>query len=154
MRSAGGPKNVCSVLTLKADRYGKGQLRPINAMTKNSQQYLPLGDLVLPQVDYDQAMIDEVISRFDFQRVQIVMNAVGWTYFGETEAPSVETLRAKARDLLEAVIEECEEGFELQSGGFRASWHPDDSILLTFVVASGHATKGDVIPLPEPTAAR
>jgi hypothetical protein len=123
-------------------------------MTNNSQQYLPLGDLVLPRVDYNRAMIDEVISRFDFQRVQTVMNAVGWTYFGEPEAPPIETLRAKARELLEGVTEENEEGFELQSGGFRASWYPDDSILLTFVVASGHASKGDVIPLPEPTVAR
>lgn len=123
-------------------------------MTNESQQYLPLGDLVLPRVDFNQAMIDEVINRFDFQRVQTVMNAVGWTYFGEPEAPSIETLSAKARDLLEAVIEEKEEGVELQSGGFRATWYPDDSILLTFVVASGHACKGDVIPLPEPSAAR
>ncbi len=154
LRSERGPQKVCSVPTLKTDRYGKGQLRPIHAMKNNSQQYLPLGDLVRPRVDFNQAMIDEVISRFDFQRVQTVMDAVGWTYFGESEAPSIQTLRANARELLEAVIEEKEEGFESQSGGFRASWYPDDSILLTFVVASGHACKGDVIPLPEPSAGR
>ena len=123
-------------------------------MKKDDQQYLPLGDLVLPRVDSNQEMIDEVINHFDFERVRTVMSAVGWTYFGEPEAPSIEMLQAKARDLLDAVTEEKEEGVELQSGGFRASWYPDDSILLTFVVVSGHAIKRDAVRLPEPTAAR
>ena len=123
-------------------------------MKKDDQQYLPLGDLVLPRVDSNQEMIDEVITRFDFLRVQTAMRALGWSYFGEPEAPSVEMLQAKARDLLEAATEEKEEGFELQSGGFRASWYPDGSILLTFVVASGHASMRDAVRLPELTAAR
>ena len=148
------PKIVCPFPPLKADRNGKGQLRPIKAVKKDDQQYLPLGDLVLPRVDSNQEMIDEVINQFDFLRVQTAMQAVGWSYYEESEAPSIETLQAKARGLLEAVTEEKEKGVELQSGGFRASWYPGDSILLTFVVVSGHAIRRDAARLPKPIAAR
>lgn len=123
-------------------------------MKKDDQQYLPLGDLVLPRVDADQEMIDEVINHFDFLRVQTAMQALGWSYFEESEAPSIETLQTKARYLLEAVTEKKEKGVELQSGGFRASWYPGGSILLTFVVVSGHARRRDGVRLPEVTAAR
>ena len=69
------------------------------------------------------------------------MRAIGRTYFGEPEARSIEILQAKARFLLEEVILESEEGLERQRGGFRASWHLNEEILLTFVVASAYARK-------------
>lgn len=62
-------------------------------------------------------MIDEVINRFDFPRVRTAVQSLGWAYGGETEAPSIKRLQAKARALLEEVVP-------------------------TFVLASGHATKG------------
>lgn len=116
-------------------------LRIENTMTNDTQQFLPLGDAFLPQIKSDQDWIEEVLSGFDFPKVQAAMRAMGWSYFGEPDAPSIEALQAKARSLLEEVIMESEEGIEHQSGGFRASWYPSDAILLTFVAASASACK-------------
>ncbi|MBI3870011.1 MAG: hypothetical protein HY299_15920 [Verrucomicrobia bacterium] len=38
-------------------------------------------------------MIDEVINRFDFPRVQTAMQSLGWSYGGESEDLSTEILR-------------------------------------------------------------
>lgn len=103
-------------------------------MTNDCQPYLPLGDVVLPQPDPTPQLVEEVMNRFDFQRVQTAMRALGWTYVGETESPTVETLRATARHLLESVALEKEAFVEHQFGGFRACWCPDGTVALTFVV--------------------
>ena len=55
-------------------------------MTANSQPYLPLGDIVLPQPDPTPQLVDEVMNRFGFERVQTAMRALGWTYYNETES--------------------------------------------------------------------
>jgi len=105
-------------------------------MTANSQPYLPLGDIVLLQPDPTPQLVDEVMNRFGFERVQTAMRALGWTYYNETESPSLETLRTTARRLLDTVAEEKEAFVEHQSGGFRACWYPTGTITLTFVLES------------------
>ena len=108
-------------------------------MTANSQPYLPLGDIVLPQPDPTPQLVDEVMNRFGFERVQTAMRALGWTYYNEAESPSLETLRATAHRLLDTVAKEKEAFVELQSGGFRACWYPTGTITLTFVLESEYS---------------
>jgi len=45
-------------------------------MTNDCQPYLPLGDVVLPQPDPTPQLIEELMNRFDFQRVQTAMRAL------------------------------------------------------------------------------
>ena len=80
------------------------------------------------------------MKRINFERIQTAMNAVGWTYWSESEAPSIDSLRAMARRLLETVAEEKQDGVELHCGGFRASWYLPNNLVLTFVLESGHAS--------------
>lgn len=108
-------------------------------MTANCQPYLPLGDLVLPQPDPTPQLVGDVMNRFGFERVQTAMRALGWTYYDETESPSLETLRATARRLLDTVTEEKEPFVEHQSGGFRACWYPTGTATLTFVLESEYS---------------
>ena len=128
--------------------FGEGDYAPREAMKIESQQLLPLGDVLLPKVDASKQLIDEVVNRFDFQSVQTAMKALGWTYFNEVEVPSLETLRTKARELLEGAAMENEDGVEHQSGGFRATWYSPGTVVLSFVVAFGHATKVQTVRLP------
>ena len=109
-------------------------------MTDNCQPYLPLGDAVLPLPDPTPELVEQAMKRINFERIQTAMQAVGWTYWSESEAPSIETLRAKARGLLETVADEKQDGVELHSGGFRASWYFPNTLVLTFVLESGHAS--------------
>lgn len=109
-------------------------------MTDICQPYLPLGDVVLPIPDPTPELLDQVMQRFDFERVRTAMRALGWTYWGEAETPSLETLRAMARGLLETVADEKRDGVEIRSGGFRASWYYPNTLVLTFVLESGHAS--------------
>ncbi len=123
-------------------------------MPNDCQPYLPLGDVVLPQPDPTPQLVEEVMNRFDFQRVQTAMRALGWTYYNETESPSLETLRTTARRLLDTVAEEKESFVEHQSGGFRACWYPSSTVTLTFVVESGYSRNTPGARLPDHTAAR
>ena len=127
---------------------------PHNIMTNNCQPYLPLGDVVLPQPDPTPQLVEEVMNRFDFLRVQTAMRALGWTYFNETESPNLDTLRATARQLLDRVAEEKEAFVEHQIGGFRACWFPAGTVALTFVVESEYSRTKTGARLPDDTAAR
>ena len=109
-------------------------------MTDICQPYLPLGDVVLPLPDPTPELVEQAMKRINFERIQTAMQAVGWNYWGESEAPSIETLRAKARGLLETVAEEKRDGVEIQSGGFRASWYSPNTLVLSFVLESGDAS--------------
>ncbi len=123
-------------------------------MTNDCQPYLPLGDVVLPQPDPTPQLVEEVMNRFDFQRVQTAMRALGWTYFSETESPTLEALRATARHLLETVAQEKNAFVEHQIGGFRACWYPAGTVALTFVVVSEYSRTKTGARLPDHTAAR
>lgn len=129
-------------------------MTPIYTMTDNRQPYLPLGDIVLPQVDPTPQLVNEVMNCFGFERVQTAMPALGWTYFDETESPSLETLRATARGLLNTVAEEKEPFVEHQTGGFRACWYPTGTVTLTFVLEFGYSRKKSGARLLDRTAVR
>lgn len=74
--------------------------------------------------DDRQAMIDEIIDRFNFERVHIAMKALDWgwcTTEGNGYAvPTIAKLKAMARHLLRESIKSkvC------ASGGLEARYHP------------------------------
>jgi len=74
--------------------------------------------------DDRETMIDEIIERFNFERVHIAMNALDWqwcTTKGNGHAvPTLVELKAMARHLLRESINSkvC------ASGGFEARYHP------------------------------
>jgi hypothetical protein len=75
-------------------------------------------------MDDRQAMIDEIIDRFNFERVHIAMKALDWHWCdlaGNGHAvPTIAKLKAMARHLLREAINSkvC------ASGGFEAKYHP------------------------------
>ena len=81
-----------------------------------------------------------VLDSFDFERVHTAMAALGWTYTGEVKTPAIPRLRATAGQLLESAAIERNDGAEFQCGGFRASWHAGNSVVLRFEIASACAT--------------
>ena len=141
MRRVEGVRNFLSGFARGKELHGqRGNHALIKTMTDICQPYLPLGDVVLPLPDPTRELVEQAMKRINFERIQTAMQAVGWTYWSESEAPSIETLRAKARGLLETVAEEKQDGVELHCGGFRASWYYPNTLVLTFVLESGHAS--------------
>lgn len=73
-----------------------------------------------------ESMIDEIIGKFNFERVHIAMSALDWqwaTTEGDGYAiPTLPRLKAMARHLLRECI--CEE--QVSCGGFVATYHPKD----------------------------
>ena len=71
------------------------------------------------------SLIDEVIDKFNFERVHITMTALDWqwqtTRNDGMELPSVARLKAMARHLLTEATTEKTVG----SGGFQAEYHLD-----------------------------
>jgi hypothetical protein len=73
-----------------------------------------------------ESMIDEIIGKFNFERVHIAMSALDWQW-ATTEGngyavPTLPRLKAMARVLLRECIDEKQVG----SGGFVATYHPKD----------------------------
>lgn len=81
---------------------------------------------MVKKLSVDQiALIDEVIDKFNFERVHVTMTALDWqwqtTRNDGMELPSVARLKAMARYLLtEATTEKI-----VGSGGFQAEYHLD-----------------------------
>lgn len=107
-------------------------------MNTISQQFLALGEEFIPRYKTSEEVIEEVMAGFDFEKVLVVMKALRWGYRGNPE-PHIDALREAARTVLQTTLEEREEGVEHQMGGFSASWHPGDGVLLCFKVTSSFA---------------
>jgi len=75
-----------------------------------------------------ESMIDEIIGKFNFERVHIAMSALDWQW-ATTEGngyavPTLTKLKAMARVLLR----ECIDDKQVGSGGFVATYHPKDEL--------------------------
>jgi hypothetical protein len=74
--------------------------------------------------DDRESMIDEVIDKFNFEKVHIAMSALDWQWLTPNndghEVPSIARLKAMARHLLRSSINNK----VTASGGFQASYHP------------------------------
>lgn len=93
-------------------------------------------------MDNRQALIKDVIDRFDFAKVHVVMTAVDWrwqTTAGDGyEVPTITRLKAMATYLLNETIKS---GQVTGSGGLEASYHPkvddeDECVELKFIFES------------------
>ncbi len=78
-------------------------------------------------MDKHKAMIDEIIDKFNFEKVFIAMTALDWrwqTTSGDGYAvPTLQRLKAMARHLLQESIKETVVG----SGGFEAKYYSKDN---------------------------
>ena len=85
--------------------------------------------------------IDYIISKFNFERVHVVMTAIDWRWAAmgnlvPTEVPSVARLKQSARTTLELAFNEKT---TIGTGGFYAVYHPptsdsDEILELRFVL--------------------
>lgn len=61
--------------------------------------------------------IENVLAGFDFQKVYAYVRMVGWVYHDSPDTPTIKTLEATARYLLESVAKNQSWA---ETGGFRA----------------------------------
>lgn len=83
-----------------------------------------------------QEIIDEIIDKFDFNRVHDVMKYMNWEWHGEG-VPSIEKLKNKALYLLQEVY--ITEQYSIQTGGLEACYtniDGEDCFELKFVLTS------------------
>lgn len=78
-------------------------------------------------IDDRNAMIEEIIEKFNFEKVLIAMTALDWQWQATAgngyALPTLQRLKAMARFLLnESIKETC-----VGSGGFEAKYHPKDN---------------------------
>jgi len=75
-----------------------------------------------------ESMIDEIIDKFNFERVHIAMSALDWQWSTTAgngyEIPTLPRLKAMARVLLRECITEKQVG----TGGFVATYYPKDEL--------------------------
>ncbi len=75
-------------------------------------------------IDDRNAMIEEIIEKFNFEKVLIAMTALDWQWQATdnnvNSVPTLARLKAMARHLLRESINEKVVG----SGGFEAKYHP------------------------------
>ena len=70
--------------------------------------------------------IPYIFERFDFEKVQKVMEFLEWRWADEMGVPSIVSLKTTARDLLEGCVDEFERlgcpahGMSYATGGFEA----------------------------------
>ena len=112
-----------------------------------------------PKVYFDPTnkMIDDIMEEFDFDKVQRVMNCLGWTWVSTgMMLPSISELKKVARTLLltaaklrldEYKDEHWEQGIINGTGGFVATAFCNEtkteieSLKLEFVVEEWHSNK-------------
>ena len=81
-------------------------------------------------------LIMDCLDDFDFDRVQLVMQHLGWKYSDCSDVPSKQDLRRNARKYLQEVIRESlnneHHEFIMGTGGFRyeAKLYPDGFLWL------------------------
>ena len=90
----------------------------------------------IPHLD---SKIDDIIERFDFNKVLKAMNVLNWVWVhpdeGGSRVPNLERLKATARYLIYEAVSNDEFGGSCSTGGFHAKVHKDNTITLSFVLA-------------------
>lgn len=89
----------------------------------------------VPVDDYLEK-INDILNRFNFKRVRLVMKALNWKWYtasleGE-EIPSIERMQATAKDLLTQVA--TTRNVVCATGGFYAHRYGDGVLELSFIV--------------------
>lgn len=86
--------------------------------------------------------IHHIMNRFKFQKVQSVMQYLGWSWRGNHSSPTIDELKSTAFDLMEGCVAAFEEagrpreGMVFATGGFVATilWHRTPHLDLIFYV--------------------
>ena len=73
------------------------------------------------QVDKEKEMMDEILDNFDFVKCHDVMSKIGWTWFLEPSAPSIERIKESARNRMMDAIKVCKDGESHKSSYFSSS---------------------------------
>ena len=69
---------------------------------------------------YLSDQIEEIMSEFDFHKVQKVMHVLDWNYYDSDTPPSIDTLKCTARQLLSNCADLDNNTTSIQTGGFEA----------------------------------
>lgn len=77
--------------------------------------------------------IEQIMERFDFQKVHEYMLSVNWIWAFEG-VPSVQSLRKTARSLLQDVVKSPREASNSCTGGFHAHKWPWGELELIFAI--------------------
>lgn len=88
-----------------------------------------------------QAMIDEVMDYFDFEKVQKVMEFLDWKWIDAEGPVQVCDLRRQARYLLKEIFER--DVHTIGSGGLEVSYI-NDNLKLIFYVGYWSVDKGEI----------
>lgn len=104
-----------------------------------------------------EMMIDEVIERFDFEKVRHIILRLGWVWPGEDFIPEVNDMKYFARNMIVYLIENIKDQrmisndyFEMTRGWFYAVAHRDKGttdvrwVELKFVLVESIATNYEV----------
>jgi hypothetical protein len=78
----------------------------------------------------DRELIDEVMDNFDFEKVSVAMEALGWEWVALDAVPDKYHLRKCARSLLERVIKD---NLTISTGGFTAQYDGEELTLRFYV---------------------
>ena len=60
-------------------------------------------------LEQENKMIEEIIENFDFEKCELTMIALGWTWGFQEQTPSIERLKEAARSRLRSAIELAKE---------------------------------------------
>jgi hypothetical protein len=67
--------------------------------------------------------IQEILTHFDFQKVQTAMKALNWTWYGSNGTPTIDEMRATALNLLRSATKDLSEDYYSSStGGFHVEY--------------------------------
>ena len=78
-------------------------------------------------LEQENKMIEEIIENFDFEKCELTMITLGWTWGFEQHTPSIERLKEAARNRLRVAIdyakkEKCSKStYFLSSGGLKGN---------------------------------
>lgn len=56
-------------------------------------------------IEQENKMIDEIIENFDFEKCEITMKTLGWSWAFDRNTPTIERLKESARSRLQSAIE-------------------------------------------------
>lgn len=100
--------------------------------------------MIMEQMEEKERIIAEVMDNFDFDRVEKVMQFLGWSWFddgGRFEVPSISVLKWRAEGMLDDVMEHYGTGeyCSVKCGGFVATLTVKGELSLEFVLNESEA---------------
>ena len=94
-----------------------------------------------------EAMIDEIMEHFDFEKVHKVMSFLDWEWDigdGEQTVPSTYRLMKQAKQMLKYITQyDDKEYHEMATGGFRAVLNEEGDLELRFEITKSASFNDD-----------